>query len=490
MRNIWLLIVFGSIAVGAYATDRYVSLDGTNDAAGGYTNWAGAATSIIAAVNVAAEGETIWVTNGLYKLTNQITLGNNTLRSWNNGATDRDGTIIDGNNYTGKPVTNRCVQINVAGGYLDGFTISNGFAAYGGGVLMSIAGVITNCIITLNEATRTTAWSGGGVAMYGAGGKLTHCNIISNRAPDSGVASAGGVLASGTDTKVINCEISGNTAYQWAGLYIDGGCMVSNCMISGNTATLYGGGFTMRTGGGIISHCIISNNSAGTISGAGGGGAHMAVGGTIRNCTFVDNNSGRQGGGIYIYIPQTNLIVENCLFANNHSTANHGGGIYLFHVHATLDGLVQIINCTLASNSAHYTAGGLYVEVGALQLDKVYIENTIVAGNSAELADDDIRTTALGAGDAGVTNCFSYCCSPTYNSFPPDKGNVETDPLFVSSTNFRLQAGSPCINTGTNETWMTNAMDLDGRRRIDYFNRHVDMGAYEYLFTGIMFKVR
>jgi hypothetical protein len=43
--------------------------------------------------------------------------------------------------------------------------------------------------------------------------------------------------------------------------------------------------------------------------------------------------------------------------------------------------------------------------------------------------------------------------------------------------NYRLQAISPCVNTGTNQDWMTGALDLDGLPRI--LREYVDMGAYE-----------
>ena len=56
--------------------------------------------------------------------------------------------------------------------------------------------------------------------------------------------------------------------------------------------------------------------------------------------------------------------------------------------------------------------------------------------------------------------------------------------------NYRMAQGSPCINTGTNLPWMADAVDLDGRCRLDRFSRQVDMGCYEYLPQGIIFNLR
>ncbi|MFA7157875.1 MAG: hypothetical protein WC299_01130, partial [Kiritimatiellia bacterium] len=98
------LVLLTGLAWRAPAADRYVSLDGTNDAGNGYNTWAGAATQIQWAVSAAGAGETVWVSNGIYYLTNQIAIGNVKLRSWPDGSSRRDTTIVNGN-YPG--YTNR-----------------------------------------------------------------------------------------------------------------------------------------------------------------------------------------------------------------------------------------------------------------------------------------------------------------------------------------------------------------------------------------------
>ena len=52
--------------------------------------------------------------------------------------------------------------------------------------------------------------------------------------------------------------------------------------------------------------------------------------------------------------------------------------------------------------------------------------------------------------------------------------------------NYSLQANSPCVNNGLNQDWMTNAVDLDGRKRIRYGT--ADMGAYELIYDGTIYK--
>ena len=61
------------------------------------------------------------------------------------------------------------------------------------------------------------------------------------------------------------------------------------------------------------------------------------------------------------------------------------------------------------------------------------------------------------------------------------------NPMFVSNTDFHLQAGSPCIDNGSATYARANDFDLDGNPRIRY--GHVDIGAYEYQPVGSVEKV-
>lgn len=58
-------------------------------------------------------------------------------------------------------------------------------------------------------------------------------------------------------------------------------------------------------------------------------------------------------------------------------------------------------------------------------------------------------------------------------------GNLNVSPEFVDLVggDYRLAANSPCINVGTNQDWMTNALDAAGSIRLQ--GPIVDMGAFE-----------
>jgi hypothetical protein len=82
--------------------------------------------------------------------------------------------------------------------------------------------------------------------------------------------------------------------------------------------------------------------------------------------------------------------------------------------------------------------------------------------------------------DAGIT----YTC--TTNPVVAGTGCITDNPLPVSpaNSNYTLQAASPCLDKGTNQTWMTGALDLAGSNRlamatITSLTAIVDLGAYE-----------
>jgi len=94
---------------------------------------------------------------------------------------------------------------------------------------------------------------------------------------------------------------------------------------------------------------------------------------------------------------------------------------------------------------------------------------------------------------ASPTNigALQYSCVGTNpESYFTGAGIIVADPKFknFAGGDFHLSGNSPCINTGSNENWMTNGVDLDNRIRIRYGT--VDMGAYELLHSGTIFSGR
>jgi hypothetical protein len=257
---------------------------------------------------------------------------------------------------------------------------------------------------------------------------------------------------------------------------------VSNCRMI-NSPWRGGSGGSVAVSGGLMTSCLISNSqprswalylSGGVIEASTivdnvepyDNGPVRVAGGTMRRCSVLRNrgNSGSTGGGgIYL----TAGRIENSLIAGNYTPQNgKPGGVY--QAGGTM------VNCTIAANSNLVTAtvgAGMHLASGTLT-------NCIVYGNSG----------AGGVQYSGPASAAAYSCAPELTS---GTGNTTTDPLFVSAAagDFRLGTGSPCIDAGINQGWMTTATDLDGGRRIN--GGTVDIGAYESRPpAGSMFKLR
>src|SRR6266571_4075234 len=119
----------------ALAAVRYVDVNSTN-ATLPYISWATAATNIQDAVDAAAAGDEIVLTNGTYasggRHGNRVEV-NSPLKI--RGANGPQVTIIDGGR------SNRCVYL-ANNACLLGVTLTNGFALYGAGVRCESASAV------------------------------------------------------------------------------------------------------------------------------------------------------------------------------------------------------------------------------------------------------------------------------------------------------------------------------------------------------------
>ncbi len=488
------------------ATTRYVVTPGTPGVTPttNYTSWATAATNIQQAIDVAATDDLILVTNGTYYLSSQLILAKAvTLRSFKDGMTDREGTVLDG----GFPATtNRCVLVTNAVAVIDSFTITNGYAStnsmlgYGGGFYLYSKGLVTNCVIAGNQAEAR----GGGGYLISTGDCQVVGSLIAGNSCWTNTVTYGGGIAS-YKSVIRACTIRGNSARAGGGVYMaaggnaDGNGLMTDCLVEENTARVLasatdgGGGVCMFYKGTVANCSIISNRTAvsagsgyaaGVTVGEGGvlrdslvayntgasygGGAMGGVLRTITNCVFYGNSASYGGGaycsgGLFTHCTvmsnssaafvQGKAVLRNCLFANNSEGvwANSGGG-----------GTYQ--NCTIVSNAGT----GLQIGQGANVITGT-VENCIVYYN---------RVTNYSK-TAAASIVFTNCCTVPLPGGTYDLGNIATEPAFVSvpARNYRLTWQSPCIDAGVFSAWMTGAKDLDGAPRV--IGKAVDLGAYE-----------
>ncbi len=333
----------------------------------------------------------------------------------------------------------------------DTVLVSNGVYATGGravaGQTLANRIVITNSIslFSVNGPSNTVI-----VGQNPNGATAMRCAYISAGGTISGFTLTNGATLTTGDAV---------TNRSGGGVYADTSSLITNCIVTGNACDQNGGGVY---GGTIFNSWILWN------VGYFGGGAANSTG---YNC-FVSRNTGTEGGGL------SGGVFFNSRITLNVSGNNCGGaaGSSLF-------------NCLIEANSAPWYGGG----AGWCSL-----VNCTVVGNTNLLSD---TRCAGGVNNGSAVNCIivsnkaASSSVPNYTTSSPNPtpmtyscswplpggvGNISNNPQFVdfASGDYGLKTNSPCINTGTNQTWMTNAFDLAGNPRIH--GAAVDMGAYEY----------
>jgi parallel beta-helix repeat protein len=145
---------------------------------------------------------------------------------------------------------------------VSGFTITNGEASEGGGILCSdSAPAIEDCVIKDN-----TAVTGGGMMLTSSNAIITNCTILRNTADARG----GGIyLCDESSPTITNCSIAGNSALGEGGsICCSASCspLIINCNIALNTANK-GGGLYCRNASPTVINCTFAGNDA-----TGGGG--------------------------------------------------------------------------------------------------------------------------------------------------------------------------------------------------------------------------
>jgi hypothetical protein len=244
----WLLCIFN-----VPATVFYVDVNSTNPVPP-YASWSTASTDIQSAIDAAADGDQIWVNDGVYQtggrtvngyaITNRVVINKAvTVQSVNGPAL----TVIQGNRSVVVASEVRCVYLT-NGAVLAGFYITNG--------------------TTLPSGDQLREESGGGVWCESTNAVITNCVVAGNS------AQLGGGVFNGT---LENCVLQKNSAYEGGGAYSN---TLNNCLLTGNSASAAGGGACQST----LNNCTIVTNTANA-----GCGVYQC---TVNDCIVYYNSPG------------------------------------------------------------------------------------------------------------------------------------------------------------------------------------------------------
>ena len=273
----------------------------------------------------------------------------------------------------------------------------------------------------------------------------------------SAVSTGGTVYMEGGT--ITNCVIRGGTATTNGGnIYMNSAGLLVDCVISNGMATTCGGNIYMKAGS--VMDSTISNGTAnGTGWADGGGNVFMTGGGTLSRCTITGGaQAANQGGGIRCR-ESNNIVVEDCLVANN-----NGGGICFDKG--------NLYNCTIVANAGRSGVWGYRNDYGN-------VVNCVVFGNT-----DASGGTKEWSGNKVVANIVNIASSDTatFTSVTEIDATAFAD---YANGDYHPAVGGALVDAGSTDPRTTgvSATDLDGYPRTS--GSGVDIGCYEYQKPGL-----
>jgi len=274
-----------------------------------------------------------------------------------------------------------------------------------------------------------------------------------------------------------------------------------NCKFLNNTATWGGAIYGHDMQNLFFEKCEFRNNHASQVGGAVwvGGPSENSSGNQLQGNLFLtycifDNNSAEMGTGALDTHNWSKVTIFNSVFTNNYAGYSDyiagAAGLCLGHTGLSQ---INIINSTIAKNHTDGIAGG----IGLWSNERLNIYNCVITGNTDRNGISDIASIE-GMATPVVrmyNSVYQQVVSPiTLSANINNFNNIAPNAVFVdyANNNFNLIAGSAAINSGSENSYVTQwnsafpsnqittsaqHVDIQGNNR--WQSCDIDMGAFE-----------
>ena len=343
------------------------------------------------------------------------------------------------------------------GAVLQGFTLANGFAPRGGGILiLSASPTLTQLVVDTCQANN----GGGGIYVEDSSGELTDVEIHACTANQGG-----GMTVVGSDTMILEGLrlYDNNSLLGGGGLHLaDSQALLEDVVVEGCSDSTYAAGILVDGGHPSLINVIIADNDAWF-----GAGIALDAGDLELRNALVLGNGGLYGGGIYQQLG-AQATYDNVRFVGN--TASFGAGLYLEN-----NTVATITHCTFAGNEAMTQGGG----IDMLPTASLTLLDTLFAYNSSSYGGGALSS---GGAIADVRYCDVWANTPDHYLGMPDptgvQGNQAISPQLLDTSgpdvwtwDLHLDTTSPLIDAGDPALFDPDASPSD-------------VGAYSGEFAG------
>ena len=439
--------------------------------------------------------------------------------------------VIFGMGGSGRPDTDFSIDgCKITGGMGE---TRNAISKAGGGVFVYGDAVVSNNVITANSLSGAFPRFFGGGVYIATGNAAILGNTISKNVANPGTASGtfgigGGLFLLGPQSDVttnplieanlIVENLTGGEVGKGGAIRVDGNpaTIIRRNMIIGNRSNYGGGGLEVYSNVNVGDNVLFGNST-----GMYGGGINLTqvtaqiinntiVGNSVTNTSAPNGYSfATYGGGIAVETvtpqspPQVTLR-NNLVVGNTVTAAGTGGGVHSLNTTPFIFNNDIWNNIKLPTASSNVT--GDYTDAQVIGVNgnrsvsplfvnaPLFTDVTVASGTTTTVAVRDVARYVVNHkieynNDGVVRTVTAINTSTKVLTFTPALPAASVAFKMLSNWNtgtnvtedFRLQAASPAIDTGSNTG--VSPYDLDGRARVQDGEANgssiVDMGAYE-----------